>query len=681
MLDTAAQRGLFELVGHCLCPAKPDRRRSLPIVLLWGPTMSGKSELLDHIHERFYHGRPYVRRNKDELGTLRPHEVALQLAFHLGCRVEGFGRLKFPRLFLGVAAIRGPVTIDDPAATRSMMIRRTVPDSKRLRNLARETAAGLADVVGAGQGTRFFLGLAVEGLGATVETAVALGGRGRRWYQTGLGQYFADPIDALVRLAEQEANPQLRERVDEVLCRAFLADLRDEYAQRLLQFYDRAENCLAVLDDADSAGVQGFLDVLAAQRQGWDPLLVVSAAATRSPSTGHQHPEQWVVRDAAKASYRDWNEGRAANDGWVTCYPMELGGLTLDEARAQFTGQVPPPHGPEIEVAGVLGDAEKALRFAHRLTGGHLGGMRLVLAAMSLERRRVGAENVDVRGVLSRPATPDGSSSLAEQIRRLLVGGWSVEMHRALVRGTAARDFGEQSLVAVLQGEPDPVAHMMRRFRSRDMWVRHPQGSAGRGPADDGSAGADPPTLHPFPRRGVLHLLAEPPGQGEPTWDEVHNQLRAHAERRGDQTSAMYHGLALGAVAAVAAQLSALFDHHEDTMAWYAILAAITAAPLAHPAREPDSRQHWLRLVKEAGESSGTGEGSGVGEGSGEPATLVELVAALQLHTDPLGDPGHHLCIVVARELERLARHSRAFFFLLEKAEEFRTCWERWHHS
>ncbi|MGH3925939.1 MAG: hypothetical protein ACRDTT_24280, partial [Pseudonocardiaceae bacterium] len=396
-----------------------DRHRHLPIVVLWGPQMSGKSELLDHLHERFYPGRPCVRRTKHELGILRPHLVALQLAFHLSCHVEGFGRLKFPRLFLGVAAIRGPITIDDPATTRSMMIRRTVPDRKRLGHLARETADSLADVVGAGRGMRFFLGLAVQGAGALVETGLALGGRGRKWYQDGLGQHFADPIDALVILAEQETNPQRRDQVDEVLCRAFLADLREEYSS-FFRLFKRDENCLAILDDADSKGARGFLDVLAAQRRDWDPLLIVSAATTRSPSAGRQHPEQWVVRDAAAATYQDWSDGRAANDGWAALYPLKLSGLTLDEARAHFTGHAEAPHGPEVEATGILDNAEKVLRFAHRLTDGHLEGMRLVLAAMSLERRRVGAKNVDVRSLFSRPVTADSKLSLAQEVERLV---------------------------------------------------------------------------------------------------------------------------------------------------------------------------------------------------------------------------------------------------------------------
>lgn len=306
------------------------------------------------------------------------------------------------------------------------------------------------------------------------------------------------------------------------------------------------------------------------------------------------------MRDAAGASCPDWSDGRSAKDGWAALYPLGLSGLTFDETRAHFAGPAPPP-GPDAEVAAVLGNADNALRFAHRLTDGHLGGMRLVLATMSLECRRVGARNVDVRGLFARPVS-EGGRSLAEETRQLLVSGWSVERHRALVRSTAARDFGERSLAAVLQGEPDPVAHMMSRFRSRDLWVRHPPGAEAK----------DSPTLRPFPRRGVMHLLAQSCGRHEPTWDEVHNQLRTHAEDRGDPISAMYHCLALGRVAAVAEYLSSLLTS-EDTGAWYAALTAVTQAPLAHPAQEADSRQHWLRLVK--------------------------------------------------------------------KVEEFRNCWERWHHD
>jgi len=659
MLGTADERGLLSLVDHCLRFAKADRLRPLPIVLLWGPRASGKSELLDHIQERFYADRPYVRRNRHELAALRPHEVALQLAFHLGWRVEGFGRLRFPRLLLGVAAIRGPVNTDDPAMTRSMMIRRTISNRKRLRKWVHDTAVALAGVAGAGPGTQVFLGLAVDGVGAIVETALARSGRGMRWYQDGLGVHFADPVDALVRLADQEANPHLRGTVDEVLCRAFLADLRDEYSKRRpLQIYDRDESCLILLDDVDSAGAQTFLDVLATQRQEWDPLLIVAAASTRCPSAGDQHPEHWVMRDAAEATHRDWSNEQTANGQRAALCPVELGGLALDDLRVHFTSQASPPRGRDVfDVAGVLGDIDKALTFAHRLTEGHLGGMRLVLRTMSLKRQRAGAENVDVRGLFGWPVTADSDSSLAEEVRRLVVGEWSVEMHRALLRSTAARDFGEESLAAVLDGEPDSVAHMMRKFRSRDLWVRH----------SPGLDNASPPTLHPFPRRGVVHLLAEPSGRDQPNWNDMHGQLRDHADERRDPTSAMYHRLALGEGQDLFAHVSAHYESEKiPTPEWYAVLTAITQAPLAHPAQNADSQQHWLRLVENAGDRY---------------KVSAELVTALQLHSDPLGDPGHHLCLVIAQELERLARASRAFFFVQEKAEGFRNCWERWHHD
>jgi hypothetical protein len=177
----------------------------------------------------------------------------------------------------------------------------------------------------------------------------------------------------------------------------------------------------------------------------------------------------------------------------------------------------------------------------------------------------------------------------------------------------------------------------------------------------------DLPTLHPFPRRGGVHLLAEPSDQGKPIWNDVHGQLRHHAEKRSDITSAMYHRLALGEVQEVTEHLSELFENEKTpTPDWYAILTAITQAPLAHPAQKIDSQEHWLLLVENAGDRR---------------KVPAELVAALQLHTDPLGDPSHHLCLVIARELEHLARPSRAFFFMLEKAEEFRNCWEQWHHD
>jgi hypothetical protein len=57
----------------------------------------------------------------------------------------------------------------------------------------------------------------------------------------------------------------------------------------------------------------------------------------------------------------------------------------------------------------------------------------------------------------------------------------------------------------------------------------------------------------------------------------------------------------------------------------------------------------------------------------------ARLVAALQLHTDPLGDPQHQLCAVVADELAELSRGARrGAAYLVNRAAEFNECSNRW---
>jgi hypothetical protein len=57
-----------------------------------------------------------------------------------------------------------------------------------------------------------------------------------------------------------------------------------------------------------------------------------------------------------------------------------------------------------------------------------------------------------------------------------------------------------------------------------------------------------------------------------------------------------------------------------------------------------------------------------------------ELVAALQLHADPLGDPSHDMCGVVTAELGDLSRYARTGrAYLLAESRDFDSCWNLWH--
>lgn len=615
--ETEPTDTVSNLVDEYLGRGNQDRRRPLPIVLLCGPRDSGQSELLEYLETRFKPGRPCVRQS-EPLSTQRPHQIALLLAFHLSERVKCFGRLKFPRLFLGVAATRGPVNFDNRAATRAEMIKRIVPDRKLLKKLICDTAPVLINLVGTPLDSRLHK-LAVEAMLAVIETVPLPGGRHLRWYRGELRK--TDAVDALVALAKYEADNQLG-TVDEVLCRAFLADLRDECTTRFPRPWNRDKNCLALLGDADSDAARGFLDVIAAQRQGWDPLLIVATSSTRPPTANHHSdPEHWVVQ-------------------------------TLDSSGSHFAAGGSQPYRDDVDVAGVLGGADKALRFACRLTEGHHGGMKLVLRTMSRRSREVGAENVDVRGLFEWTDPRANRSVLPDEALQLLIGNWPVRIRRALIRSTAARDFGDEELAEALRGAPPEIANTMVDFRSRDLWVRH--------------SPTQRPTLHPFPRRAVIHLLTAPPRPGDPTWDDVHRRMQVRAGERGDTTSAMYHFLARGETLTVAEYLSELFMT-EDTQRWFQILQAITEAPLAHPASGKNSEEHWQLLL---------------GDADDRLVVRKALVSALQLHNDPLGDPCHALCPVIAQELEELARDPRrGALTLYTEARKFRRCSSQWESS
>ena len=612
-------RWIFHLVDECV----DHKKRGMRIVWLCGPRGSGQSELLEYLETCFKTGRPCVRLN-EPLGIQRPHQVALLLAFHLSEKVERFGWLRFPRLFLGVAATRGPVNFDNRTATRAEIIKRIIRDRTLLKDLIRETASVLINLVGTPLDSRLH-NLAVEAMLAVIEAMPIFGGRHLRWYRDELGK--RDSVDALVTLAKAEADGQLA-KVDGVLCRAFLADLREGCTTKFPHVWDRGKTCLVLFDAAGTEAVHEFLDLVAAQRHDWGPLLIVAASSSRAPTA-----------DQERRTKQDTREGSTA------LYHIELRGLKLDEAVEYFAYRSLQPHRDDIDVAGVLGGADKAFRFAWRLTGGHFDGFRHVLRTISRQCHSVGAENVDVRGVLTwidhrgnRPALPD-------EILQLLIGKWPASIRRALIGSTAARDFGDEELAEALRVEPLEVASTMVDFRSRDLWVQH--------------CSAQQPILHPFPRRAVMHLLAVPAMPGDPTWSDVHQRMQVRAEKRGDTASAMYHCLARGEILTVAEYLSELFMT-VGTQRWFDITQVITEAPLAQPARGSGPEEHWQLLVGDADDSL---------------VVKKRLVAALQLHNDPLGDPCHSLCPVIAQELEELARDPlRGALNLYKQAKKFRGC-------
>jgi len=612
----------------------------LPIVVLWGARGSESSALLAHLHTIREWPAPRAYLDGEQLlDDLRPHLVANRLAFQLGRQVERFGRARFPRFFLGMQAVRNPLDPDvapDAREARRSLLRRALRNRSDGRRWLRESAQAIAGLSGLDAGTADALGLAVDGAMEAGRTLALLRGAGLRWYEEGLGRHFADATDALVELSVAEYLED-HPYVDRVLCQAFLADLRGEFASGAGLFFVRRRSALVLLDNAGTLPARRFLTTLAAEPSG--PLLVVAASHQRFPDAAAEHPARWQPDDLGEASRARWVQQRVARDG-SRYYPVWVD--PIDDVPATSE-----PRSAEVEAIarqhGLRPAQYPAVAFARRLTAAHPAGIDMVFSALGA----VGGiptlgSGPDLRGIFALRF--DGDTPLDDAVFDLVLGPWTEDMRRALALMGIAVDLSDASIAPILATENQQIGRLITEFRERDLWVSHR--------VLDGRA--EPPRLHPFARRAIAHRLGRESIAGL-GWQTAHSLLRDAAAARDDKPAELYHDLALGRIGHVAAGLSELFDP-EDPRAWYDLLLQVTRAPLVR-----------LDEADDPGTDSDT-------------AVSGQLVAALQLHTDPLGDPIHHMCGVVTDELGELSRKARTGrAFLLAKSQDFADCWGHWH--
>jgi hypothetical protein len=327
---------------------------------------------------------------------LRPHEVAAQLAFGLSRRVKQFGRLKFPRLLLGLVVIRTAITPDDHAQALEEL-RGLVKSRRAFLAKVREILEVFGDVpdhrVRMVKRMALFL---LDAIGALAWKVRSQRGPSFTWYRQVRGE---DPLAALIdlNLREAEGTPEALAEVDQVLCDAFLADLRASFTTGLRARL-RTGNCVALLDNADSRTGQEFLEVLIAVRHrhaeetsgDCDPLVVVATGRTRFPQARCRNDRGLAARDPNEATYADWAERLDDTpESWL--YPVELG--DLDDRELGFLAR------RWLKTANVDHIVEKV----RRLTHGHLWGSALVLHAVTVAAERAGADAVDLRGISPGP--------------------------------------------------------------------------------------------------------------------------------------------------------------------------------------------------------------------------------------------------------------------------------------
>jgi hypothetical protein len=594
------------------------------------------------------------------LDPLRPYEIAVQIAFHLARRYRDMDRLRFPRLLIGLVALRIPLQDAFPGQAG-----RQVRQQLRAARRRRINPAQVAALVDAGA-----RGLGLPPVPVT-EQVITLLARAFEYAATNSRlnrhlDWYTDATSAEDELIElnkhhRGASEADRDFVDRLLCEAFLADLRAAYAHRSIR-----QNCLALLDNIDqrASGAAAFLELLAKLRTqhavshpaGHDPLLVVATSATivAVPGPLDGHPDDPRIRRAADASYADWlpDRERTPTSWW---YPVRLRDFTEDEVTETSAA-----HAKEITAwahRSVVPDLSGTNPLVHRLSYGHPWSVRQLDLAIG-ERLAAGGSEHRLRGILADPAPDtagrtdadaDDGPRLGAYARAYLLGGLTEGQRVAAIRLSAARAPSSAVNAGLLTGLTEHSRDRVMLELRRRLWLftavpedantRGGSGPSGYlGPAPDRSQ----PVLHPWLRllllEGLEELgergeLADPDG-GEGTsisWQRAHDELRSWHHGHNRRLDASYHLLANDELDTVVAEFSRSFTRPEtaaNAAPWLHELYYVTAAPMrrAQLTDDPPSRNAVALARRHAPVAYADNR-------LGRP--LAELIAALWLAGDP----------------------------------------------
>jgi hypothetical protein len=560
---------------------------------------------------------PHAVLDMAAIGAVSTTELALRAIEELGQKRPQWGRISFPRFFIGLAAARGKDGATDgmsPEAAREDAARRYLPNRRGSAIWAAEAAATAAQAAGMDAGSTDAVRTMARATFPALARGIALHRAAVQWYRTGLaGQATAlDPLDALVKLGRWEVRGN-HLRVEETLCAALLADVRAAL-DRPVTLYQRDPACLLAVQGAELHSASRFVDLMA--RDG-SPLAVVTTS-TRRPE-----PRTRAVALATSGPRVVLTAGRFHVDvapvlAVASTVPPDDAAV-LDVLRALPAPRQAVGEGPRRAVAATIA----------RLSAGHPAGRRLLLAEA--------LDTQDPRTLL------DGAAAAIAALAGIDGGAAPARVLSCMVRDL--NDGDAEAAAATLgdrPGAPIPLT---------DMWVV---------PAVHGSA-----AVHPLLRRAVDRALARDLTVriGRRVLDRagLHGALADQALRRGDTVGARYHALAVGQVAEVTDALFADFPPR-NPRAWLEQLTAITAAPVGDVTGGGEPDEVLFRL---AGDDLNR-----------------RLVAALHLHTDPLGDPGHRLCATIAARLRVLAGATGPGHVEISNlAAAYEICWRRWNEG
>ncbi|MGH3624360.1 MAG: hypothetical protein ACRDQ5_21680 [Sciscionella sp.] len=583
------------------------RSRLFPVLVVEGFRGAGKTALLSALIDWLGQEIPHARLDFETNRHASVPQVLSAIAFDLSRKRPRYGALRFPRFIVGQLVMRLELDLTDHARACHEVVEALQHQRgfDTVRDVLVDTAGSVLQTMGRSTGVPIkpparLLGLALQGLTEWVPARRVVLGSFQNWYghrDLGLRN---DPIDMLVDLnrwatdLEDDGN---RQRIDELLWAAFLADLRAEFG-RGRRADERSLNCVVLLDNVDTELGRRFLNQLVrARRQraaggqdDADPLTVVAtsrgALLADVPSV-----EQAPVASGSPHSAQLSHTTDYSRSWWLR---YRLPDLTEDEVGRAVT-----------DMALAWGDNQRVTRVVYQLTGGHPASTLLVLDAIAKSAPMKGIEPEVILGQAEPGARSQQSPTVEDQILdRLLVDISDVAV-RDMVTCAAARDR-EQALA--LAGQDDLLVSGQASYDEvldSILW------------STDGSAGL---TLL---RRLLRRRLALRDPAVSSSWSGVYARLRHTCRAGGDEGGDLYYALADGELGFVTRQLHQRLAELEST-AWFDLLTSVTEAPHQHRHREAPIDE--VRTLVGSADLE-------------QPFTSVaRLVAALRIAADPFTD-------------------------------------------
>jgi hypothetical protein len=510
--------GLYRLLDDGLRRTEGgDHDHDLPVILLLGPRGSGKTYALRYLEEACAgsEGIPYALLDcaGEDRSTL--WDLVGHLAVGLAGRWPEFGRLTFPRVRLGQAAVE-PVDLDGAQAP---VAEREVWDT------VLRMGTDLAEILHV-PGAPVRLVWSVARLVARARASTWLRGLREReplaWYarrcETATGIAGLVKLNKLFHTESAEAG--------QILAEAFLADLTAAYEHRSRRFH-----IAVLLDNCETPAAVELLTCLANTRAGdsaCDPALVVAASRTRpdvpgladrwhmpwEPPSGRPSRQAPTPDEARLGSWRERRGPRHDPGSWW--YPVCLRDLAVTELR----GLVPRP----------------SWAFVQRLTAGHLWSVVHVPIGD-------GDQVAAVR-------------EFTEKQAEYLLGDLAQRHCRTLVRWSAARDVDSALGVDIGTDRQDLYNELTRR-----LWLWR--------------ADIHRTQLHPVLRRILLTRFGRL-SPGERTG--LYGDLREYARVQRWSLDVAYYDLALDDVGPPSKFLREQFDVL-DAESWITLFEQVTAAP------------------------------------------------------------------------------------------------------